>query len=302
MNKEYIINRLSQSATKKDENFVVNAIWNRIDNLNLKIITQQYIYCKSIQKYYIIDLYFPQIDFGVEVHEKYHDSDYMKVIDDVRFDHIISALKVENINYAKRIVKTYNNNMEDIINQINEIVKEILKIVELTPNLRWLSFDEELELIKKKGEISILDAITFNNINHVKNKLFNYSTGSGKGILKSWYYFKHNKNLLMWFPSKCSDSREETLKKMKGFANILTHDSNEIHEVNINSNLKWFLRHENDKTKRVVFMKYKNSFGESGYRFFGVFRAMGFIDIDINNKKVKARRFIKELNEFTLPK
>ena len=53
---------------KKYENFIVNAIYTKVDNPDLMPVTQQYVRNpKDSRKYYLLDLYFPQINFGVEI-------------------------------------------------------------------------------------------------------------------------------------------------------------------------------------------------------------------------------------------
>ena len=65
----YLIKTLSRTKRKDYENYVVNAIWNRI-NKKIRPITQQYVYNpKDDRRHYFIDLYFPLINMGVECDE-----------------------------------------------------------------------------------------------------------------------------------------------------------------------------------------------------------------------------------------
>ena len=66
---QYIIKTLSRTKRKDYENYVINAIWNRVANKNLKPVTQQYVYNNRENQHYFIDLYFPQINVGIEVDE-----------------------------------------------------------------------------------------------------------------------------------------------------------------------------------------------------------------------------------------
>ena len=61
---------------KEKENYVVNAIWARLDDLNVKPVTQQYV--RRPNGYALIDLYFPQINYGVECDEAYHKDNTLK--------------------------------------------------------------------------------------------------------------------------------------------------------------------------------------------------------------------------------
>lgn len=70
---------------KKYENFIVNAIYNRVGNFELIPITQQYVRSNiDPRKYYLMDLYFPQINYGVEVDEMQHTKEYHIISDEER--------------------------------------------------------------------------------------------------------------------------------------------------------------------------------------------------------------------------
>jgi len=58
-------------ARKDYENYVINAIWNKLNDPELKPVSQQYIQ-KPDGGHYFIDLYFPQLHIGVEIDEAHH--------------------------------------------------------------------------------------------------------------------------------------------------------------------------------------------------------------------------------------
>ena len=60
----------SKIDRKGFETYVIARIWNKLDNLDIKIVSQQYV--KRENSYALLDLYFPQIKLGVEVNEAYH--------------------------------------------------------------------------------------------------------------------------------------------------------------------------------------------------------------------------------------
>lgn len=56
----------SRAAKKKYEHYVITAIYQKINNYELKPVTQQLVHSnKNPGKYYFLDLYFPQINYGV---------------------------------------------------------------------------------------------------------------------------------------------------------------------------------------------------------------------------------------------
>lgn len=68
---EYLIKTFSRTKRKDYENYILNALWQKIDCLNIRPVTQQYVKGNN-NEYYLIDLYFPQINVGVEVDEAFH--------------------------------------------------------------------------------------------------------------------------------------------------------------------------------------------------------------------------------------
>ena len=74
---DYLYRMFSHHTKDKEkENYVVNAIWARLDDLNIKPVTQQYV--RRPNGYALIDLYFPQINYGVECDEAYHKDNTLK--------------------------------------------------------------------------------------------------------------------------------------------------------------------------------------------------------------------------------
>lgn len=47
---EYLVNTLSRTNKKNYENYVINAIWNRLGNDNIQPVTQQYVYSEEKKK------------------------------------------------------------------------------------------------------------------------------------------------------------------------------------------------------------------------------------------------------------
>lgn len=68
---EYLIKTFSRTKRKDYENYILNAIWQKIDCLDIRPVTQQYVKGDN-NEYYLIDLYFPQLNIGVEVDEAFH--------------------------------------------------------------------------------------------------------------------------------------------------------------------------------------------------------------------------------------
>lgn len=119
-----------RTTGKKYENFVINSIYTKLSNPDLIPITQQYV--KNInysagnkKKYYLLDLYFPQLRYGIEVDESHHLVEENRISDSIRAEDILSSIQCEQGRIAiynkNGTIKTY----DDVNDQINKQVKYI---------------------------------------------------------------------------------------------------------------------------------------------------------------------------------
>ena len=67
--RDYLIKTLSRTRRKDYENYVINRVYSKLDDLEIKPVTQKYVKSEENGKYYLIDLYFPQFNYGVECNE-----------------------------------------------------------------------------------------------------------------------------------------------------------------------------------------------------------------------------------------
>lgn len=71
LKRDYLIKTFSRTKRKDYENYIINGIWHKLNRIDIQPITQQYVK-RSDGKYALIDLYFPQINLGIEIDEEYH--------------------------------------------------------------------------------------------------------------------------------------------------------------------------------------------------------------------------------------
>ena len=118
---EYLAKTFSRTNRKKWENYIITGIWHRLHDLSLQPVTQQYV--KKDDGYALLDLYFPQINFAVEVDESYHENEEQREKDKEREEQVKKSLesifaKNERELIIRRVKITDNS-------AINEIEKEI---------------------------------------------------------------------------------------------------------------------------------------------------------------------------------
>ncbi|MBQ7352583.1 MAG: restriction endonuclease [Clostridia bacterium] len=265
----YLTKTLSRTKRKDYENYVVNAIWNRVNNPWLVPVTQQYVRATD-GHYYFIDLYFPQLNIGIECDEKHHAT--QKTEDKQRETTIFDVLnQINEADYMTLRVQVYDKSFEEVEEQIEECVKVIKnKMAELKISNGWESFFvDPCEYYKDKKYISIYDNVSFSTNCLVYNTIFgkNYKGSYGKGGMII------NDSVIAWFPSIVIEGQKTT------WNNAISKDGLTICEYTN----KWNDNEEKQQKKseigkeKVVFTKVKDPItNKIEYRFVGVFVGKGF--------------------------
>ena len=261
---EYLNRVFSRTRGKDFENYVITQIWAKVEDFGLYPVTQQYV--KRPSGYALIDLYFPQINLGIEVDElPYHDNNIDS--DKMRMDDIFNS--VPDI-HLERVRET---DYKEVKNQIDGAVRKIQQRAKnysffWAENWIEMEYQEKLASIKRNGKLSVQDNIRFSR-SQVLNDIFNrgYSEGFFK-FGKSW--FKLSESKYVWLPH---------LTPQKDWNNVLSDDWETITQEYIGTK-----KLENDGMYiddylRHVFAKYKDSFGNTSYRFVGIFKGK-----DVENK------------------
>lgn len=249
---------------KNAENYIVNAVWQQINNMDLQPVTQQCIHLED-GSWVLIDLYFPQIKYGIECDEEYHQDN---TLGDLRrtqeIEHVLSSVDVDNKFYLKRIDATQT--LEVINNEIAKAVRQIKKRVKTNKPLIWKSVEERINDIIAKESLEDRDLIPFPT---------HASTAScfGKSVKpKGWQqsYFSLNDEYQVWFPNLTIEKEGNQKAKSTGWVNILSEDWDTIVESRENKEEK--AKDKKLKKKRITFARSKDVYGKDAYRFIGVFR------------------------------
>lgn len=270
---EYVARSLSRGTNKKYETYVINAIYQKVNNPNLIIETQKEIKLENGYRP-LIDLFLPQLNIAIEVDEGYHVNEEQHEHDIWREKSINSQIRKtcigSNIQFERVIA--HGVSLEEINARIDEVANLIKdKISSRTIPLLWKSKNELYDDIKKRGTIELDDCFDSNVqiINLVYNK--NYS-----GWQKSTYR-------LLWFPVISDEDENESLTSRNSWQNFFNSTHTIIYERSDNSCInqnkkKWAIWDEQNETIRIVFVKDRDSFGKTRKRFAGVFRASGWDD------------------------
>ena len=271
MNKfEYIVHTLSRTIKKDYENYVVNAIYNRIGNIDLVPVTQQYVVNpKKKGGYYLIDLYFPQLNIGIECDEAYHL--WNQQHDKERELTIVDVLKgIRSDDYICKRINVSLNDYDKIEEEINDVVAEVKQVIKERADsgkpISWKDVfpDDDFAHIKEKGYIEVSDAYPFPTITAVDNKVFGKDTHNQQN---TWYSLRNG--MKAWFPKISVDGKKA---RSRGWLNVISLDGMTMEEhnknnIDVNQNYKI-----KDAPKRVTFANSMDPVsGIWGYRFVGIF-------------------------------
>jgi very-short-patch-repair endonuclease len=256
---------------KKYENFIVNAIYAKVDNPDLMPVTQQYVRNpKDLRKYYLLDLYFPQINFGVEIDEGQHMSDECQVLDKARTEAIKSAIGYEEARISIVDKKTgQKRSYSEISKDIDLVVLRIKQKIDDLGGVKWVTNEEKkrsLGIIKNgPGIFDIKQDVTYRSITEIYN-ICGGCRGTGKDAksLQKGFY-KLNNQYYLWVPTLTIEDNASDAK----YNNYLSEDGTVITEIN--NNPKGWDNYPGDRN-RVVFMRMKDMYGRSCIRFIGIFQ------------------------------
>ena len=159
----YLVKTLSRTKRKDYENYVINAIWNRLDDHNVRPTSQWYV--KNQQGWYLIDLYFPQINFGVECDEAHHKSSQSD--DERRELTLIEVLSAANKLPYQAFHIDVTLSFNEIEQKINECVLRIKSIVKERRQkgdfIEWSNIDL-VDHFKDEQIIRVSDELLFPTI------------------------------------------------------------------------------------------------------------------------------------------
>lgn len=270
---EYLIKTLSRTKKKDYENYVVNSIYQKLNNYDIKPVTQQYVKT-SDDNYRLIDLYFPQINVGVECDESHHEN--QKEADKIRTLSIEKKLSARMIgNDYKEFRIDVNKPFEQVNAEIDSVVSEIKEIINGTLVEPWEEkiFDSILE----KKELSINDNYRFYKVVDVLNNLFFFNYNPNFSF-RSFFKYKKDENIKLWFPTITDKGK---INK-NGWINEINDDWTIITETNIDWNEESASLSDE---YRIIFAKIVDEFGRKSYRYIGNFQSY-----KIENKKKYYKR------------
>lgn len=280
--KDYLVKTLSRTKRKDYENYVINRLYNRLNDLDIKPMTQKYVKkeVNGQKGYYLIDLYFPQFNIGIECDEQHHKKRVN--IDTIRTEDIIGELG----NYREERITVYDKSIIDINNGIDKIVKHIKTIKEEQIKngifKKWEILSPQ-EYYADKDKITIFDDIEFSTINETSNLIFGTDY---KGQQQAWFQIKTitDKQIMAWFPQLAIEKDNTMVASSNGWNNTINDNKDTIFEYNEFSKN---INNDFDKRERVTFMKMKDKItNKASYKFLGVFLPISKVNGKVTYKRI----------------
>ena len=251
----YLSKILSKIDKKGFETYVITRIWNKLDNLDVKIICQQYV--ERENGYALLDLYFPQINFGVEVNENYHNKPVQSIDDEIRKREVETAVGVE-----LKVVDC-SKSIDEVHQQIDNIVAIINNRIAASPNFRPWRGNLTPEDYKNGGVLKVEDEIILSNTDEIC-QIFGLKEAPKRGFLRTGGV-NLSDDCLVWWPNA----------KHPIWKNEMFDNGNTIVEYNQKDTDKR-TAHVNElmqkDEKRITFYRKRDTFGQTYYRFVGVYK------------------------------
>ena len=302
---EYITNQFKKTFGKKYENYCITRIYNLLNRTDVKFVTQQLLKRKG-EKIALADLYLPQINMWIEIDEGYHEN--QKQSDLIRTNEILENYKLSeeimkkyealheviyiNLEKPYRIV-VYNKSLDEINQQIDEVVLEIKKRIELkgTNFVPWLNTYSRPEDYIKIRKLKVSDNSKFRTIKDI-GKLFNISKVPFNQLIHGYVHILNN--IYYWCPTLKIIGNE---CDKNAWENEMSEDGNIIYENQKEKGTKYLSSVKEENPIRYVFTKYKDETETLAYKFKGVF----ILDLD-KTIKFNQRTWIKVSDEIELYK
>jgi very-short-patch-repair endonuclease len=284
-----------RTKRKAYENFIVNAIYTKVGNSELMPVTQQYVRNPNDPRgYYLLDLYFPQINFGVEIDEGYHCNEENQLKDKEREEAIKCAIKCDEERIAiftKDLSggwrkRSYN----EICADIDRIVSQIKERIDALPNgLEWETNDEKIEKVTKCGVFDVDDCVTYKTITEIYN-ICGGSRSTGmkvSGLQRAC--LRLNSEYYLWVPTLAIKTSGGYDSKYD-YHNLLSEDKTVITERSLKKPFKESnhcttpqacnscKKCNTPSTYRVVFLRTRDIFCKPSIKFIGVFKLLRYIN------------------------
>jgi very-short-patch-repair endonuclease len=261
----YVTRNFQKISNKRWELYVITRVIHLLDDPDIEYVCQQYINPPQNKEYYLADLAFPSLKLYLEIDEGQHGSKEHKIADIKRDAEILEATDWE----CKRIaIFTYHQEkkVDKKLKHINKEIDQFIKFVKnkkeyLSQQGEKITWNYEEKFIPRryieKGQIKVNDNVALLNHRDVL-RLFGYEKGHWQRA--TWEVKGFNE--MVWFP-KLYPNKDwiNTFDDSTGLICMQRKDNAPLPEPTSNGK------------NLIVFAHQKNLFGQTVYKFYGVYTA-----------------------------
>ena len=260
----YVTRNFQKIAGKRWELYVITRVIHLLNDSDIEYVCQQYINPPKNKDYYLADLAFPSLKLYLEIDEGQHGNKSHQLSDIKRDSEILEATDWE----CKRIAVFINHCGSKIDKKLTDLNHEIDDFVQFIRNRKknlinegnTISWNYEEKFLPasfiKKQIIKVNDNVALLNHRDVL-RLFGYTKGHYQRAV--WKIDKFHE--MVWFPKLYPNS---------DWVNSFDEKTNSI--CQFRKDMKPHPMPSKDEHNRIVFAHQKNIFGQTVYKFYGVFR------------------------------
>jgi very-short-patch-repair endonuclease len=259
----YVTRNFQKISGKRWELYVITRVIHLLNDPDIEYVCQQYINPPQNKEYYLADLAFPSLKLYLEIDEGQHGGESHQAADIKRDAEILEATDWE----CKRIAVYVNQGntkvdkkLELLNQEIDKFVEHIRikkqKLISQGNDIIW-EYEKKFlpETFIKKQQINVSDNVALLNHRDVL-RLFGYTKGHYQRAV--WKVEKFTE--MVWFPKLYSNS---------DWVNEFDEETYTIHQHR--KDMKPHPISSIDANDRIVFAHQKNIFGQTVYKFYGVF-------------------------------
>lgn len=260
----YVTRNFQKISGKRWELYVVTRVIHLLNDPDIEYVCQQYINPPKNKEYYLADLAFPSLKLYLEIDEGQHGAEGHKIADVERDAEILEATDWE----CKRIAvfTNYGNIKSD--KKLKSLNQEIDKFVQYIKNKKQILINNGLEIAWnyekkylpetyiKQQKINVKDNVALLNHRDVL-RLFGYK----KGHYQRAVWNIDTSNEMVWFPKLYSNA---------DWVNQYNEETGLI--CQFRKDMKPHPMPGKNDPDRIVFAHQKNIFGQTVYKFYGVYR------------------------------
>ena len=266
---DYITRLFRKISNKRFEAYVIQRIWDLLNDNRIRFVTQQYFRRDEAGKYALTDLYLPQINMIIEIDEGQHiANEYQDALrsEDIMQIKVVEGVHIERIALCdKNTLKAFT--MDEVHQQIDAVVKKIKDAVAQMGN-EFQPWENDLwtpEYYKRKGCFRVADDDYIKSIDDAA-AVFD-TKAKHRGFLRAASFPVPNKeSVIVWCPAKNN----------KQWSNDLVVEGGQTFIYEYNNDSKKRAKHvQNHVGKaseiRITFFREKDELGFNFYKFVGVF-------------------------------